>query len=116
WQGRAGLRRRDRAPLDRRTARRPAREAGDAALQLESFRAMPQKTPPDIVTVYRAAGEPTAILNNLRRCTRCAIPETQETIVFDEAGVCNVCRQHEYKRSQIDWTQRAAEFAALVDE
>jgi N-acetyl sugar amidotransferase len=77
---------------------------------------MPQKTPPDIVTVYRAGGEPTAILNNLRRCTRCAIPETQETIVFDEAGVCNVCRQHEYKRSQIDWTQRAAEFAALVDE
>ena len=56
---------------------------------------MPQNTPPDIVTVYRASGEPTAILNNLRRCTRCAIPETQETIVFDEAGVCNDCRQHE---------------------
>ena len=70
----------------------------------------------DIVTVYRAAGEPTAILNNLRRCSRCAIPETQETIVFDEAGVCNVCRQHEYKQSQIDWAARAREFAALVDE
>lgn len=77
---------------------------------------MPQKDTRDIVTLYRASGEPTAILNNLRRCTKCAIPETQETIVFDEAGVCNVCRQQEYKLSQIDWVERAREFAALVDE
>jgi N-acetyl sugar amidotransferase len=70
----------------------------------------------DIVTVFRAPGEPTAILNNLRRCTRCTMPETHETIVFDDEGVCNICRQHEYKRSQIDWKAREAEFAALIEE
>lgn len=69
----------------------------------------------EIVTVFRASGEPTAILNNLRRCTRCAIPETHETILFDEAGVCNVCRQHEFKQSQIDWTAREQELAALIE-
>ena len=46
----------------------------------------------EIATVFRSTGEPTAILNNLRRCSRCALPETHETIVFDRKGVCNVCR------------------------
>ena len=70
----------------------------------------------DIVTVFRATGEPTAILNNLRRCTRCAMPETHETIEFDADGVCNVCRQHDYKKSQIDWAARERELIALIDQ
>lgn len=69
----------------------------------------------DIVTVFRASGEPTAILNNLRRCTRCAMPETHETIEFDADGVCNVCRQHDYKQSQIDWEARERELVVLID-
>ena len=70
----------------------------------------------DIVTVFRAPGEPTAILNNLRRCTRCAMPETHETIEFDAAGVCNICRQHDYKQSRIDWADRERELIALIDQ
>jgi N-acetyl sugar amidotransferase len=70
----------------------------------------------DIVTVFRAPGEPTAILNNLRRCTRCAMPETHETIEFDADGVCNVCRQHDYKQSRIDWEERQRELVALIDQ
>ena len=70
----------------------------------------------EIATVFRSTGEPTAILNNLRRCSRCALPETHETILFDEEGVCNVCRQHEYKQSQIDWTAREQELSALIDQ
>jgi N-acetyl sugar amidotransferase len=52
----------------------------------------------------------------LRRCTRCALPETQETLVFDDEGVCNVCRQVEYKQTQIDWASREREFVELLDQ
>src|SRR5262245_25238832 len=51
----------------------------------------------------------------LLRCTRCALPETHETIVFDEYGVCNVCRQHDAKRYHIDWTQRKRDLDELVE-
>ena len=33
----------------------------------------------------------------LKRCTKCITPETHETIMFDEAGVCNVCSNIEFK-------------------
>jgi N-acetyl sugar amidotransferase len=50
----------------------------------------------------------------LRRCTRCTLPETHETIVFDAEGVCNICRQHEYKDEMIDWTARKGQLDDLV--
>jgi N-acetyl sugar amidotransferase len=77
---------------------------------------MSQPNTRDIVTVFRAPGEPTAILNNLRRCTRCAMPETHETIEFDADGVCNVCRQHDYKQGRIDWAERERDLVALIDQ
>ena len=54
-------------------------------------------------------------LNNLRRCTRCALPETHESITFDADGVCNVCRQVEYKQQSIDWAARQQELDALIE-
>ena len=51
-----------------------------------------------------------------RRCARCLLLETHDTIVFDEAGVCNVCRNIEVKRERIDWAAREREFAAIVEE
>ncbi|MGE3540904.1 MAG: N-acetyl sugar amidotransferase [Candidatus Tectimicrobiota bacterium] len=51
---------------------------------------------------------------DLQRCTRCVIPETHETIAFDAQGVCNVCRQHEYKHEQIDWQQRRQDLETLI--
>ena len=59
--------------------------------------------------------EHTQILNTLRRCTRCTMPETHETIAFDEEGVCNICRQHEYKKEKIDWDKRKQDLLALAD-
>ncbi len=50
----------------------------------------------------------------LKRCTRCVIPETHETIVFDAEGVCNICRQHEYKQTAIDWEARKKELDDLI--
>lgn len=55
-------------------------------------------------------------MTELRRCSRCTIPETHETITFDAEGVCNICRQQEYKKDRIDWTAREQEFAALVEQ
>jgi len=42
----------------------------------------------------------------LRRCTKCMLPETYETIEFDDNGVCNICRSAEYKQGKIDWNKR----------
>lgn len=42
----------------------------------------------------------------LRLCTKCTLPETYETIEFDSSGVCNICRQQEHKRAEIDWAER----------
>jgi N-acetyl sugar amidotransferase len=54
-------------------------------------------------------------LNHLRRCTRCALPETHESITFDAEGVCNVCRQVEYKQQSIDWHERQEQLRTLIE-
>src|SRR3989338_319567 len=52
----------------------------------------------------------------LQRCSHCTMPETHETIVFDDNGVCNICHQHEIKHEKIDWAARQKEFADTVEE
>src|SRR5688572_18130450 len=52
----------------------------------------------------------------MKRCVRCQLPETHETISFDAAGVCNICRQHEFKRDKIDWAENKRTLDALVQE
>ena len=42
----------------------------------------------------------------LKRCTKCLTPETHETIIFDENGLCNICVNIKHKDTQIDWVQR----------
>ncbi len=55
-------------------------------------------------------------MTELRRCKLCVLPETHETIVFDTEGVCNICRQHEYKKKMIDWPARKKDLDALVEQ
>jgi N-acetyl sugar amidotransferase len=52
----------------------------------------------------------------LRRCTRCTIPETHETLMFDGEGVCNICRQQEYKKEFIDWERRRHQLTELIEQ
>jgi N-acetyl sugar amidotransferase len=47
-------------------------------------------------------------------CTRCLLVETHETVEFDADGVCNVCRNIEYKRNVIDWDERRRQLDTLV--
>jgi N-acetyl sugar amidotransferase len=52
----------------------------------------------------------------MKRCTNCGLPETHETISFDHDGVCNICRQHEFKKDKIDWTANKTALDALIEE
>lgn len=52
----------------------------------------------------------------MKRCTRCGLPETHETISFDADGVCNICRQHDTKKSVIDWTANKKVLDQLIAE
>ncbi|MBU0482011.1 MAG: N-acetyl sugar amidotransferase [Proteobacteria bacterium] len=42
----------------------------------------------------------------MKRCSNCCLPETQDSIRFDENGVCTVCNQIKVKKEKIDWDQR----------
>ena len=53
---------------------------------------------------------------DLKRCSRCVMPETHETIVFDDEGVCSICRQHKHKREKVDWEQKEKEFVEIIEK
>lgn len=52
----------------------------------------------------------------LRRCIRCGLPETYETIEYDHSGICNICRSTEYKNAKIDWQERKSLLDALIEK
>jgi N-acetyl sugar amidotransferase len=43
------------------------------------------------------------------------MPETSESLTFDQEGVCSVCRQIEFKQTGIDWEAKRAELDVIVD-
>ena len=49
---------------------------------------------------------------NMRRCTRCLLPETMPFIAYDPEGVCNYCHTHEpwEKRPESDLEEYLAKF------
>jgi hypothetical protein len=53
--------------------------------------------------------------DEVRRCTRCILPENYPNIDFDENGVCRVCREHDVKYSGIDWDARERKLAKMMD-
>jgi len=52
----------------------------------------------------------------LIRCTKCMLPETYETIEFDQEGVCNICRSAEYKSSGVNWNKRKLMLDKVIEE
>ena len=52
----------------------------------------------------------------LRRCIRCGLPETYETIEYDSRGVCNICRSTEHKQQAIDWDERKNLLDQLIEK
>ncbi len=49
----------------------------------------------------------------MQNCNKCHLPETYETLRFNDEGVCNVCEQHETKHEIIDWDKRMEQFEDL---
>ncbi len=54
--------------------------------------------------------------SELRRCTRCLLAETHDTVEFDAEGVCNICRNIEHKKKVVDWAAKDKEFRQLLEE
>lgn len=52
----------------------------------------------------------------LKRCTRCMLPETYETIEFNADGVCNICVSNEHKKDSIDWNKRKLMLDTIIEE
>jgi N-acetyl sugar amidotransferase len=52
----------------------------------------------------------------MKYCSRCLLPETHETIQFDDEGVCNICRNNEFKKEKIDWGQKKEDFLNIIEE
>lgn len=50
----------------------------------------------------------------MKTCTKCVMPETSETLSFDDQGICSVCRQVEHKQTAIDWTARKRDLGDIV--
>lgn len=50
----------------------------------------------------------------MKNCNKCLLPQTHETITYDEQGVCSICRQIDAKKTKIDWAQRKAWLSELV--
>ncbi len=52
----------------------------------------------------------------MRKCTKCGLPETYETIEFDQFQVCNICRQREHRDGSIDWAARHVMLDDMIDQ
>jgi N-acetyl sugar amidotransferase len=52
----------------------------------------------------------------MKKCIRCGLPETYETIEFDANGVCNICRQQQFKQGAIDWSARKTMLDDLIEQ
>ncbi|MBT3297536.1 N-acetyl sugar amidotransferase [archaeon] len=52
----------------------------------------------------------------MKRCSKCVMPETWESINFGEEGVCNICKNIKIKQEVIDWDIKNKELNELVEK
>ena len=55
-------------------------------------------------------------MQDLRKCKKCNLPETYETIEYDEKNICNLCHDAEYKNTKIDWNERKKLLDILIEK
>ena len=51
----------------------------------------------------------------MKKCNACVMPETAESLSYDDNGKCSVCNQIDYKKNKIDWAKRAEELKNIVN-
>ena len=54
--------------------------------------------------------------DNMKSCAKCLIPETQDSVKFDELGVCNMCGVAEGRDTEIDWDQRLEDLNKIFEK
>ncbi len=52
----------------------------------------------------------------MKQCSKCGLPETYETIEYDSEGVCNICRQQDYRDESINWDNKKEQLDELVSK
>ena len=52
----------------------------------------------------------------MKKCIKCGLPETYETIEFDSNNVCNICNQHHFKSGSVDWNSRKTMLDDLIEK
>jgi len=52
----------------------------------------------------------------MKKCIKCGLPETYETIEFDKQGICNICLQQDFKKEKINWKFRKDMLDNLIEE
>lgn len=55
-------------------------------------------------------------ISKMRRCIKCGLPETYETIEYSKDGLCNICKSAEFKRENIDWDERKKILDKLISK
>jgi len=55
-------------------------------------------------------------MSDVKKCGKCGLPETYETIEFDPKGVCNICHSTTYKQHGIDWAARKTILDGIVEK
>lgn len=55
-------------------------------------------------------------INELKACKNCQLPETYETIEFDNKGICNICESKKYKDEEINWNKRKKQLDAIIED
>ncbi|MDJ0893596.1 MAG: N-acetyl sugar amidotransferase [Alphaproteobacteria bacterium] len=52
----------------------------------------------------------------VRRCKKCLTPETEQTVTFDDDGICNMCQVADERDHAIDWDARRKELDEIIEQ
>ena len=52
----------------------------------------------------------------MKKCAKCGLPETYETLEFSEDGPCNICVQQKFKTEEIDWVSRKKRLDDIIED
>lgn len=54
-------------------------------------------------------------MGEMKRCSKCLLPQNYPDIVFDEQGICHKCKEHEEKYGHKDYKKSEEELRSLFD-
>lgn len=52
----------------------------------------------------------------MKICTSCVMPETAESLSFDNHGKCSACNQINYKKKSINWEERSKDLDKIISK